>query len=252
MNTDLQAFDGWFKDNEWPAAPCPVCKLGQLAPAGDDAVQTVKSAASDRARDHPDWDPEWINGYFHGVLRCNRPGCKETCVVTGEYKVAYSAHGEYDELLRLRHALPPLPLVVTPKDTPVDVEARLTEASYVIWDDPASSANALRRCVEAILDDQNVNKTVLTKKRTRQRLTTQQRIVLLKSVDPLAAASLEAVKWVGNQGSHGSVSLTATDCIESAEYLAHALRLLYDKTDDEIARRVKAVNRSKGVRRRRK
>ncbi len=101
---------------------------------------------------------------------------------------------------------------------------------------------------EAVLDHQRVVKTELTKARKRRRLSTHERIEAFKTQNATAASSLEAVKWVGNQGSHGD-SISASEVIESAEYLDHALRALYDTRDAELARKVKAVNKARGVRR---
>ncbi len=57
------------------------------------------------------------------------------------------------------------------------------------------------------------------------------------------------MKWVGNQGSHGD-PITASDVIESAEYLDHALRTLYDTRDADLARKARAVNKERGLKRR--
>lgn len=32
-------------------------------------------------------EPEWIRGFFHGVLTCTSPRCAEITVVIGEMKV---------------------------------------------------------------------------------------------------------------------------------------------------------------------
>jgi hypothetical protein len=55
------------------------------------------------------------------------------------------------------------------------------------------------------------------------------------------------LKWVGNQGSHGGDLMTVSNVVESAEYLDHALRRLYDRTDELIARKAAAVNKRKGI-----
>ena len=248
---DLRAFDSWFSGNEWPSAPCPECKLGDLH-IRKGSIVTVTTADSDRHRNDSDWEPEWLFGYFHGVIYCTRPVCDEKVVVSGDWRTEWSnTTGNYEDRLRLRYAMPALPLAVPPVKAPSIVVERLKAVSQVVWTDPASAANGLRRCVEALLDHQKVNKTQLTKKGKRRTLSTHERIAALKAKQPVAATSLEAVKWVGNQGSHASFQLTATDCVESALYLDHALRVLYDTSDAEIIKKAKAVNRAKGIKRRR-
>jgi hypothetical protein len=56
---------------------------------------------------------------------------------------------------------------------------------------------------------------------------------------------LMAVKFIGNAGSHES-SLTINQVLEGAEMLGLALTLLYDPTQPDLMRRVRAVNRKHG------
>jgi hypothetical protein len=104
--------------------------------------------------------------------------------------------------------------------------------------------------IEELLTAKGVRRTV-TKNGRRSPLKTHARILEFKKGNQLAGDTLEAVKWIGNQGSHES-DLTAGDILDGAELLEYALRLLYDKSDAAIARRVKAINKSKGLPRRRK
>jgi hypothetical protein len=206
-------------------------------------MTTVLTAESARLRDHPGWDPDWLIGGFHGVLVCTRPQCEERVIVAGEYHtdVSDDPNEQYTDYYRLRFAWPAIPLMIPPAATPQAVLDRLEEASRVVWADPGSAANALRRCVEAVLDHQKVKKTATKRSGGRHTLSTHDRIVDFKAKDKLAAQSLEAVKWVGNQGSHSGDVMTVSNVLESAEYLDHALRRLYDKTDEVIARKAAAV-----------
>ncbi len=113
--------------------------------------------------------------------------------------------------------------------------------------DPGSAANGLRRAVEAVLDHQKVRKTVAKKAGGRRPLSTHERIKEFQKTDPEAGDALEAVKWAGNQGSHGD-EMTASMVIESAEYLDHALRKLYDRREAELSRRIAEVNKRKRLR----
>jgi hypothetical protein len=144
-------------------------------------------------------------------------------VVVGDWGTEQDDRGGYDNPLRLRFAWPSLPLLNPPAKTPEAVLEHLELASRIVWADPGSAANALRRCVEAVLDQQRVVKTGPVKGGGRKPLTAHARIQVLKAKNAVAGQSLEAVKWVGNQGSHGT-AMTASDVIESAEYLDHALR----------------------------
>src|SRR4051794_33408695 len=97
----------------------------------------IETAASGRARDHQDWMPDWITGYFHGTLRCSRRSCGEPVLVSGDYSVDWDFDeevGEYPaDFVRLRYALPALPIMVLPDNTPEAVSHRIAEAATVLW-----------------------------------------------------------------------------------------------------------------------
>jgi len=244
MGDDLRAFDGWFNLNEWPSAPCPVCKVGDLHPS-EGSVTTVTTTSYDWHIDDDEWEPDWENGFFHGILYCGRSACREKVIVSGEYRVTEIASWDYSPELRLRFAIPAFPLIIAPARTPEAVTEGIDAASRIVWTDPGGAANGLRRAVEAILDDQKVRKFQVSNHK-RRRLNTHQRIDLLEAKQPVAATSLEAVKWLGNEGSHSSTVLTSSHCIEGAEYLNHALRILYDKTDATLIKKARAINKAKG------
>ena len=250
MADDLRAFDGWFY--AWPSAPCPVCKLGDLHP-NNESIKNVTTTDYDRNKDDEAWEPDWEYGFFHGILYCARPACAEKVIVSGEYRVVESqteAWVYYDQF-RLRYAIPALPLAVAPPDTPKAIVDEIERASRIVWADPAGAANALRRAVEALLDYQHIKKTKMSQSKRRY-MSAHERINIFKAKEPKAAASMEAVKWLGNAGSHDSAVLTSTHCVESAEYLNHALKLLYDKSDIELSKRVKVINKAKGLQRTRR
>jgi hypothetical protein len=252
MARDLRPLDDWVLKTEWPYLPCPSCADGALSP-DDDGLKTVNSGESIRYRDHEDWEPEWLMGRFHGVLKCHRPDCQETVVIAGDYKVDTvegqgndwqgQAWGDY---LRLRFARPPLRLLAAPPGTPQPVTEAIDSASEVLWSDPGAAANRLRVGIEQLLSDRRVPKTAPKTKGGRRRLTTHERIEKFTITQPTAGSFLEAVKWIGNAGSHETV-LTAKDVLDGAELLEHALHLLYDKRDQKLERRARQINRRKGL-----
>jgi hypothetical protein len=75
-----------------------------------------------------------------------------------------------------------------------------------VWTDPATAANGLRRCIEALLDAQRIAKTKASSK-GKVRLNSRECIQRLKLKHAVAAELLETLKWIGNQGSHGDTAL---------------------------------------------
>lgn len=248
MVHDLDALADWFAVEDWPGALCPACGSGTLT-----VFEPVihETAASQSARKHDAWDPEWVSGYFTAELRCARSQCREVAIAAGEMRVRCEPGPmdlDYVQEFRLRFTAPALPIVEVPQGCPEDVASRVAEAGVVIWADPSAAANRLRLTIEQILDQQGVPKYPDTPKGKDVPLKTHNRIDLFRRDNPGVAAILEAVKWIGNQGSHEDV-LTQRDVLEGARLLEHALRALYDTSADEIARRVRTINEAKGVRR---
>lgn len=66
MAADLRELDAWIDEDEWPEMLYPVCRQGTL---NAEKIKTVESRVSQLAQADEDWDP-WIEGGFHGNLRC--------------------------------------------------------------------------------------------------------------------------------------------------------------------------------------
>jgi hypothetical protein len=248
MVHDLMVFDGYVARSNWPHVSCPACTRGFLVPA---VLEAVPSEQSKRAKSHESWEPDWISGTFYGLLKCAAPSCGETVTITGDFKVGPllesdgSWYGEYDDMFRLRFALPALPILTLPAETPKDVKQAIEHASRVLWIDPSAAANRLRFAIEALLTHLRIPRFVISKGK-RSRVTTHVRIVKLKKSKLDAGEALEAVKWIGNSGSHED-TLTVSDVLDSAVMFGRALRLIYNRSDQELQRRIRAVNKAKGI-----
>ena len=252
MPDDVRKLGGWLLQGDWPAVSCPNCGLGFVAV---DHISTINSAASDRVRDDPDWEPEWLFGHFHGTLRCSRSACYEPIIVSGAYRVepiieeGGRFYNEYGSYLRLRYAIPALPIMSVPPATPKVVQDAVVAASRIVWTDPSGAGNRLRVAIEDLLTEYGMRRFINTKGK-RKRLSTHDRIQEFKKYESLAGETLEAVKWIGNQATHGQ-ELSVDDVLDGAGLLEYALKLLYDTSDDEVAKLVRKINKSKGLPRRR-
>lgn len=248
MAQDLRLLTGWMLESEWPHTSCPVCGAGSLAP---ESILSVEAAASSNHRNHDAWEPDWIRGTFHGVLRCSVGRCNEPVTVAGDYKVDMVKapgggwYGDYEAFYRLRYALPALPLLSPPDKTPETVQRAVEAASALLWTDPGAAGNRLRFAIEELLTAQQVRRYSVKNGR-QNRLTTHSRIELLQQRKAAAGDALMAVKWIGNEGSHAD-ALTTTDVIDGAELLGHALRLLYDDSAEQMERRIRKINKAKGL-----
>lgn len=247
---ELARFGDWFVANDWPDANCPACGVGHLR--ADPAVE-VEATSSREARGHEAWEAEWVHGLFTCILRCQRGQCGELVVATGDWRVREYIGGDWESLewehqYRLRTTLPAVPIIPSARLCPDPVQAALAKASQVIWVDPSGAGNRLRVAVELSLDAKKIPRMTSGPKRTR--LSTHARIDLLRLKNPDAASLLEAVKWVGNQGSHED-SLTIADVLGAAKILDVALGLLFDPHTEQVRRLARDIIKAKRIPRRR-
>jgi hypothetical protein len=258
---DLRKLAEEFSEISWPDMPCPACNLGGLEIKSDKPIIDEQLHLSRWEQDeHPDWEPDWIRGYFHGVLRCAREACKEVVVVSGKYRVDVVDGGphewqgdQYGDYFRVMYFIPALPLVRANEKFPESVLKLIDAGSAVLWTDPGSAANRVRSAIEELLTLQRVPKSFVDKKGKRQRISLHGRIEQFAKVKPKyadAAEVLKAVKYIGNDGSHGD-GLEVGDVLDGVELLNHALELIYDTSAADLKRKAAQINKRKGVPRKR-
>lgn len=131
----------------------------------------------------------------------------------------------------LLYCEPALRLVTVPPPTPRNVKQAIDAAAQVIWMSPPSAANRLRAAIEYLLTEIGVPEG-------RQ---LNRRIDHLAVSNPTVASALEAVKWIGNDGSHGT-AIPLEEVLEGAALLERVLHILFDTTADELDRRAAEIN----------
>ncbi|MFI7281707.1 DUF4145 domain-containing protein [Micromonospora chersina] len=239
MNQHLAKLADWIVEDDWPDTVCPFCRSTTLSVKTVEALPTAQSTMLQKT--HPDWEPDWITGKFRGVLHCNARRCGEDVFVTGEMRVIETTDSfreqTYDSAYLLRFAQPPLPLIEFADDCPASVQRHVDQAAALLWADPGAAAGRLRFAIEQLLTELGD-----TSKRPLAR-----RISDLKTTKPDVAVTLQAVKWLGNQGVH-EATLTVRDVLDGAKLLEHALDLLYKHPQMEAL--ATQINADRGVRRR--
>lgn len=250
MPNPLPSLTGWLAPQKWPRIPCPECNDG--AARFEDST-TVKDLLSveivEQVRRGLD-GPDELKGSFIGTLRCDNPRCNRQLTMAGDWIYSFEFNDEtgreyLTDFFRLKYVNPAIQLIHAPDGTPRPVIRAINSASEVALINPDAAANQLRQAVEELLNALRVPKTGLDRKGKRVRLGAHARIVKYRDRRPDVAEALEAVKWIGNTGSHES-GLSLAEVAEGADYLDLALRLLYDKTDMRLSRQARAVNRRKG------
>jgi len=212
-------------------------------------IRTVETAASSRERENDDanaWEPEFYQERFAGLLTCTN--CRETIAVAGDAALesGYSDDVAYVTVLTPRYVMPSPRILSRPVKMPNNVEALLSRAERLLWSSPAGAANALRAAIEAILTDRGIARSVLTKKRKRQRLDLHARILIYGASNAELAKKMIAVKWIGNAGSHDGEEPTDSDIDDCFVLVDHVLEEIYDEKSKRLESLAKKITKRKG------
>lgn len=255
VSNRLSKLAGWVLHTSWPPIPCPDCHEGVIRPEGK--LVTLPDPESDmllaRIAAGVEGDSE-LTGSCSGTFRCGDPDCGRGVLISGDwsYDIDFEPNGagtRWADYIRVRYSTPALPIFIPPAKTPDKVTTAINAASELLWINPGAAANHLRQAIEELLTSKRVKRTELTKKNKQRRLSAHERIGIYRDTNPAQkdiADALEAVKWIGNSGSH-EAALNVADVLEGAELLEHALKELYDPTERQRRARVKSINTSKRI-----
>lgn len=245
MAEDLRRLDRWVTQAHWPHVACPACLVGHLS------LDVIEAAASERTTlvFRASHNPLDLSGTFRGLMRCAIPACRETVSIAGDYTVDIDVDDEGRtvevDIYRLRFATPSLKIIILPLGTPDVVAKAINSAASVIWADSNAAANRLRMAIDELLTAYRMPRFRNSNGR-RIRLTTDARIKEFRRYEARVADTLEAVKWIGNQGSH-EAGLSVTDVLDGADLLGFAIRDLYDKSEEQMERKIRTVIKRRGL-----
>ncbi len=253
----------WEKEftlDKVPLWTCPFCNQGQLF-GNKDTIQVNESENSKKLRDDISWEPIWVSGSFGGVLKCINPHCRESTQILGEMitydETDYNEYGDQTNIYYTQYLLPSaffptLHIFPIHVDVPEKIKIAIIETFKLYWIDLASCANKIRTVVEFILDEQNIPKTGILKKKKKKKesnLSLNDRIELFKKEKPEEAGFMMAIKWIGNEGSHNLTTLKQDDVLNAYEMLDHVIIKLYEKDPEYrlkiLLEKAKTINETK-------
>lgn len=245
MTVDRSLYEVAFDD--LPDWPCPTCGKGHLK-LDKGTLLNKETGPSKDSRRHPEWDPDWIEQRFCGMMECDFGNCGELVAIMGsvsvEERYSHDSEGDwrrdYGEVFRpLGFSPAPLP-IRPPVSTPKTVKGALREAAGLLWQSPEGAANQVRQAVEYLMDEQGVTKSTAGAFKALH-----ERIKEFEAQDPTNAEILLAVKWLGNSGSHAG-GITRDDVLDAFDMIELVLVNLYDTSTADIMAKVKAINSQKG------
>ncbi|CAJ8191697.1 Uncharacterised protein [Burkholderia pseudomallei] len=241
-----------FTRERVPAWICPVCRSGHLRLLKDTLAER-ESRASQKYRDHPDWEPDWIYGTFACVFECNNEHCKEFVSCAGKCNVAvadvlddeYGWVQEQQESFKPLYFSPPLVLMDIPKGCPQTVQKHLQESFALAYADAGAALNCARAAIEAMLNDLGVKRFKIQNGK-RRIISLHQRIENLPDKYDEQKQLLLAVKWLGNAGSHNGAEPDANDLRNAYDLLESVLAEIYEQRTKKLKAVAKKVNKKKG------
>lgn len=217
---------------------CPKCNgLLQFIPDSFVKAETTKSTS------------DYKNYIFTGRYHCLN--CKEPVIITGtgysnEFNLTY--YDPDDILYTPLFFTPTIHLFKIHPKCPQKVRNEIIRSFSLFWHDIDSCVNKLRLSLELLMNSQKINKTAaIDGKKSKHKLTLHKRIDLFKKKNQKVGEILEAIKWIGNKGSHADNKLIVNEVIDAYELLEHALNELYEPPKDPIYDLAKQINKRKGA-----
>lgn len=239
-----------FEKSKVPQWTCPTCEKGTLTPVDE---FTIKPNAETTQNQDEEWfDSDYAGYVFNGMLNCG--ACKENVIICGTGHVIqdYEDNGpgwDYFTMLTPTFFIPPLK-VISPSvndQVPDQVTLLLNKAHEICWSDPDSALNRLRSIVEEVLDYKGVPRTMANG--NRRSLHNRIELFTEPGTEQVKAALL-ALKYVGNDGSHGFSGIKRKDLLDVFSIVKFCLEKLFPVAIDDSAvlAAVTRINANQGLR----
>lgn len=238
----------------FPPWRCPSCGEGTLS-RREAARNTIETGPSKKTHALDEWEPDWIVERFTDMLQCSNASCEDLVSVCGHtynsLDFYYGPTGATETEL-VTHFVPtgfdPAPMIIAlPEKIPEEIAEILHAAFCLFWIDKEACANKLRIAVELLMDEVKIPAAKKGRDGRERPLSLDARLREFSSISQDAANLLLAVKWIGNAGSHASLSrLDGDDLLDVFEILEWVLEDTYTGTRKRLAAIAEAINAAKG------
>lgn len=253
MNRDL--FKQPFTLDKVPDWICPTCEKGILRMKKGSFAQEESAYSRKNS-----YDPSCGYIYFEVeyvyicLFICSNDRCKEVVANTGigfvVENIELDEDGEVNEVngdfFGPLYFRPPLKLIRIPKKCSKSIQKSLEESFQLFFSSPSSAANNLRISLEEILTELKIKRFTISKKRERKVLQLHQRIDLLPDRYSHIKEMMEAIKWLGNAGSHSHDEVKVDDVLNAYELMEHVLEEIYQSKGKRVEAIAKKINKKKG------
>lgn len=223
----------WRKQySSYPSLPCPRCSKGLKLQK--DSKQTYEPSYSKIDHGEEGWTPYQITARFTALLQCHNAFCGEVVTVTGA--VDFEEHQYYDgeemqvdinEYMRPKFLYPAPPVIKVSQKLSDDCKRLLRSSFEQLWVDEATCANRLRSFVEHLLDQLGISREGTRPDGSIFEKKLAVRIDEVEKQKPGHKSALNALRNVGNLGTHGT-KLKFDTVLDAFELLENALDDLVD------------------------
>ena len=150
-------------------------------------------------------------------------------VFLSEEEDGYTGMG-LEQFYRPRSLFPAPRLFWTPTTIPLPIRTQLELGFQLFWTDLSASLSRFRTAIELMLDDKGAPKSAINTKGISVRLNLAQRIdkFAQTSADDTLKDQLQALRHIGNLGTHGS-SVGTDDYFDAVDVLEDAILGVYEK-----------------------
>lgn len=224
----------------FPYFGCPTCLKGSLR-LDKDSLVVSQPTSNENYMKEPWTDPTDLRYSFSLQFCCDNKTCGEKVAAIGNSGVeeCYDGNGEmsFEQYYQPKAFFPSPLLISLPKNTPEKVAGLIKASSSVAWSDFNAAANRLRVCAEVLLDELGVSR--------EDRDTLDKRIKRLDEALTDHKDTLNALRYVGNIGSHGE-DVTRQVLINSFQLFEYMLEELYGGRKEIMQQIAKSLIETKG------
>ncbi|WP_223549351.1 DUF4145 domain-containing protein [Pseudomonas sp. A-B-19] len=235
---DKNYFQTYFDLRDIPAYGCPVCNKGMLVKESHLADSTAATKrATDQGCREGWWEPEYEESIFRVDFKCSH--CDELVFAIGdgfiEQEHDVDGNGNWERYwvnyYRPKHFWPSLKFIDCPLATPSEVKRHIEASSALYYSHPAASCNSMRMAAEEVLNALGVERS------TKENYISLGNRIKLLPEESSEYALLDAIRWLGNDGSHSDSIINHTD-VESAFSI---MELLVDELYSDRKHKVKEM-----------
>jgi hypothetical protein len=233
--------------------PCPTCGRGILKVQEGTLFSEWTAYTRKYRKEDPNWEPECDQGRCSCRFVCGNDSCRDVVAAAGRVDTGCGETPEqpgYYCIFGPEFFTPSVKIIPIPDQCPTDVAAEIELAFQVFFSDFAGAINHLRKSVECILDYLDIpRQQMVTDKKTgkkRKRIRDlHNRIAEFRKKDPTLADRLEAIKWIGNRGSHSS-RVKADDVFDALDLVEDFIYEHFEKKGKRIVALTQKIIKRKG------